>query len=81
MDEYGLLVMDGIDILDGLIWMDGMDGWILIDGNGCFGRWLVLLSLQRNNTPQKEKHTQTMYQVKLSMNKVGCEVVNNMDFI
>jgi hypothetical protein len=26
MDEYGLLVMDGIDILDGLIWMDGMDG-------------------------------------------------------
>jgi len=26
MHEYGLLVMDGIDVLDGLVWMDGMDG-------------------------------------------------------
>jgi len=27
MHEYGLLVMDGIDVLDGLVWMDGMNGW------------------------------------------------------
>jgi hypothetical protein len=31
MDEYGLLVMDGIDILDGLVWMDGMDGMVWMD--------------------------------------------------